>query len=105
MKKNEKSERPSVKAVVLRDYGNAMLSAGNNQKAIDLYKLSLQQWHTTENKPEEARTAVLLAACYSEKGKKEEAIHYYKTAFEIWQKLGEQNEMNKIKTLLDNLEK
>ncbi len=105
LKKNEQSERPSVKAVVLRDYATAMLSAGNDQKAIDLYEQSLRQWEATQNKPEEARASALIAAYYNDKGNKEKAIYNYRKAYGIWQKLNDQNEIKIIQSALDKLEK
>lgn len=94
-----------MKAVVLCHYANAMLSAGNDQKATDLYEQSIKQWQATENKPEEARTTALLAAYYNEKGNKEKAIYNYQRASEIWQKLNDQNEIKITQSALDKLEK
>ena len=41
LKKNEQSERPSIKAVILRDYATAMLSFGENEKAAWMVFISL----------------------------------------------------------------
>ena len=105
LKKNELSERPSIKAVILRDYANSLLRLGNVEKAIQYYDQSLKQWQATINTPEEARTAVLLADLYSKKGIKEEAVRYYRHALAIWQKLNEQNEIKNIQEALSKLEK
>jgi tetratricopeptide (TPR) repeat protein len=105
LKLNEQSKRPSVKAVVLRDYATAMLSVGEFEKAILLYDQSISQWQITVNKPEEARTAVMLAAYFAEKNNKQKATHFYQHAQEIWKTLDEQNEMNKIQSALDKLTK
>ena len=105
LKKNESSERPSIKAVILRDYATAMLSIGENEHAVQLYEQSLKQWKLTINTPEEARTAFLLAAYYDEKKNRKEAIQFYCNALGIWQKLGEQTEINKIQALLEKLGK
>lgn len=103
LKKNEQSQRPSIKAVIQRDYATAMLSVGETEKGIKLYKQSLKQWQATVNTPEEARTAVLLAAYYAGKENKQEATHYYHHALNIWKKLDEPNEMKKIESLLEKL--
>lgn len=105
LKKNEQSERPTVKAVVLRDYANAMLSLGDSLKAITLYEWSIKQWQSTANKPEEARTAIQLAAYYEAKGNKEKAIYNYRNALEIWLKLNDQKEIKIIQSAIDKLEK
>ena len=105
LKKNEQSERPSIKAVILRDYATAMLSLGENEKAVLLYQQSLKQWQATANIFEEAKTAVLLAAYFGEKENKQQAIQYYNHALTIWKKLDEQNEMKTIRAALDKLEK
>ena len=105
LKKNEQSERPSIKAVILRDYATAMLSVGENEKAVQLYEQSLKQWQATANSPEEARTAVLLAAYYEKKENKQQAIQYYNHALAIWKKLDDQSEIKTIHAALDKLEK
>jgi tetratricopeptide (TPR) repeat protein len=73
--------------------------------AIQLYEKSLKQWQATANKPEEARTAVLLADHFSKKKDQQRAIQYYQHALEIWKKLDEQNEMKNIHAALEKLEK
>lgn len=103
LNKNEQSERPSIKAVILRDYATAMLWVGDNEKAVMLYEQSLKQWQATANIPEEARTAVLLAANYEKKENKEQAVEYYNHALAIWKKLDDQNEMKIIQAALDKL--
>ncbi len=44
LKKNELSERPSVKAVIERDYANSLMRLGEEATAIQLYEKSLKQW-------------------------------------------------------------
>ena len=70
-----------------------------------LYEQSLKQWQATANTPEEARTAVLLAAYYEEKNNKEKTIHYYNYAQEIWKKMNDVTEIKNIQIALDKLEK
>ncbi len=105
LKKNQSSKRPSIKAVILRDYATAMLSVGEIDKGLQLYNQSIKQWQSTTNKPEEARTAMLIASFYDGKGKKEDAILYYKNAYKIWKKAGEQTEMKAMQAALDKLKK
>ncbi len=52
-----------------------------------------------------ARTAVLLAAYFAEKGDKQQAVQYYNHALAIWKKLDDQNEIKTIQAALDKLEK
>ncbi|MEO5948578.1 MAG: tetratricopeptide repeat protein, partial [Chitinophagaceae bacterium] len=103
LKKNEHSERPSIKAVILRDYATAMLWVGENEKAVILYEQSLKQWQATANIFEEAKTAVLLAAYFGEKGNKQQAVQYYTHALAIWNKLDEQNEIQAVQIALNKL--
>lgn len=105
LKINEQSKRPSVKAVVLRDYATAMQSMGEFEKAILLYDQSINQWQRTVNKPEEAKTAGMLAAILGEKHYNQKAAHYYAHALEIWTTLEEQSEIKKIQSALDKLAK
>jgi len=105
LKKNQQSKRPSIKAVILRDYATAILTVDEVEEGLRLYEQSLKQWQATTNKPEEARTAVLLANYHGKKENNAAAIHYYNQALEIWKKLDEQNETKKIEALLNKLEK
>ncbi len=102
-KKNELSERPSVKAVIQRDYANSLIRLGEEENAIKLYEKSLKQWQATANKPEEARTAVLLAAHFGKNNDQQKAKLYYRHALEIWKKLDEQNEIKSVQAVLDKL--
>jgi tetratricopeptide (TPR) repeat protein len=77
---------------------------GEEENAIQLYEKSLKQWQATANKPEEARTAVLLAAHFG-KNDHQKANLYYRHALEIWKKLDEKNEIKNIQTALEKLEK
>jgi tetratricopeptide (TPR) repeat protein len=103
LKKNELSERPSVKSVIQRDYANSLMRLGEEEKAIKLYEKSLKQWQATANIPEEARTAVLLAAHFGKNNDQQKAKHYYRHALEIWKKLDEKNEIKNIQTSLEKL--
>jgi tetratricopeptide (TPR) repeat protein len=105
LKKNELSERPSVKSVIQRDYANSLMRLGEEENAIQLYEKSLKQWQATANKPEEARTAVLLAAHFGKNNDQQKAKLYYRHALEIWKKLDEKNEIKNIQTALEKLEK
>ncbi|HVK97173.1 MAG TPA: tetratricopeptide repeat protein [Flavisolibacter sp.] len=104
LKKNQLSRRPSVKAVVLRDYANAMLLTGENEKAVALFEASIKEWQKTANTPEEARTAVQLADFFSKMSNKQNASHYYKHAYVIWEKLADEKEMKTVQELMDKLE-
>ncbi len=97
------SERPSVKAVIQRDYANSLMRLADEEKAIQFYEQSLKQWQATMNKSEEARTAVLLAANFAKKNDKQKAVHYYNHALEIWKKLNDQNEIKSVQAVLDKL--
>ena len=105
LKKSGHSKRPSVKALILREYAYAILPKGENEKAVELYKQSLKQWLLTINSPEEARTAVLLATHFAEKNDKQQAIQYYEQVLAIWQKLGEQKEIDAVRASLDKVKK
>ncbi|MEO7292093.1 MAG: hypothetical protein ABIW34_03260, partial [Ginsengibacter sp.] len=64
----------------------------------------IKQWQLTANKPEEARTAIQVAAYYEGKGNKEKAVYNYRNALEIWQKLNDQKEIKIIQSAIDKLE-
>lgn len=49
---------------------------GNEEKVVQLYDQFLKQWQATVNKPEEARTAVLLAGYFSKKANHKEAVSF-----------------------------
>ncbi len=49
LEKNELSERPSVKAVIQRDYANSLMRLADEEKAIQFYEQSLKQWQATMN--------------------------------------------------------
>ena len=105
LKRNETSKRPSIKAVILRDFGTAMILVGEAEKGIQLYVLSMKQWQSTVNAPEEARTAVLLGNHFAGKNDQLQANQYYNHSMEIWHKLDDLNEIQKVKVLLDRLKK
>lgn len=105
LKKNQQSTRPSVKAVVVRDYATAMLTVGETERAIELYEQSILQWKLTANKPEEARTAVMLAAYFAEKKNGLKAFEHYNEALEIWKKLDDQGEIKKVQAAMNSLGK
>lgn len=103
LKINEQSSRPSVKAVILRDYANAMALAGKSQLAIGFYKQSYIQWQATTNRPEEARTAIKLATVLVETKNNNDALYYYNQAYKIWEKLGDQQEMDAVSILIKKM--
>jgi tetratricopeptide (TPR) repeat protein len=99
---NSNSQRPSVKAVILRDYANSLMRLGEKEKGLSYYEQSLKQWQVTVNKPEEARTAALMATIYAGE-KSKQGIDYYQHALDIWDKLGDKKEYLIIKNSLDKL--
>ncbi|MEO6132452.1 MAG: tetratricopeptide repeat protein [Saprospiraceae bacterium] len=105
LKMIEHSKRPSIKAVILRDYGNSLMRVGQDEKAVSMYQLSLQQWKNTVNTPEEARTAVLLADYFSKKNDRMNATHYYQQALTIWRTLKDEKEIKAIEESLNTLPK
>ncbi|MDQ6608741.1 MAG: tetratricopeptide repeat protein [Bacteroidota bacterium] len=103
LQKNESSKRPSIKAVILRDYGNSLIRISDNDKAVQMYEQSVKQWQATANKPEEARTAILLADYFSKNGSTQKAVHYYRQAIDIWEKLNQPEEVKTTQTALAKL--